>query len=127
MKGLENKPAFPGKWRRKKPKLKLLWQVQMKKCPFGDFGGQQPPNVERFNPWIWGARTPHASWPKTQRIKQKKGIVTNSIKTLRILVKKRKIVKKCPLTEKKQKCGVWNLKSHVKVYLNQTLMLSIYI
>ena len=29
----------------------------------------------------WGAKIPHASWPKNQNIKQKSNIVPNSIKT----------------------------------------------
>ena len=33
----------------------------------------------------WGAKIPHASWPKNQNIKQKQQIVTNSIKTLKMV------------------------------------------
>ena len=50
-----------------------------------------------FNPW-WGVKIPHASWLKNQNIKKKRrrrrrrsNIVTNSIKTLKVVhIKKKK-------------------------------------
>ena len=32
----------------------------------------------------WGARIPHASWPKNQNIKNKNNITTNSIRALKM-------------------------------------------
>ena len=40
----------------------------------------------------WGAKIPHVSWPKNQNVKQKQ-IVTNSIKTLKMVRIKKKISK----------------------------------
>ena len=39
----------------------------------------------------WGAKIPHASWPKNQNIKIRSNSVTNSIKTFKIVrIKKKK-------------------------------------
>ena len=40
----------------------------------------------------WGAKIPHVSWPKNQNVKQKQ-IVTNSVKTLKMVRIKKKISK----------------------------------
>ena len=42
----------------------------------------------------WGAKIPHASWPKNQNIQQKQYCVTNSIKIVKMVHIQKKIFKK---------------------------------
>ena len=50
----------------------------------------------------WGAKIPHASWPKKQNRKQKKNIVTNLIMTLKMVhIKKKKKERKKDKERKK--------------------------
>ena len=66
----------------------------------GDFPGslvvKTPPSNAEGASLIpgWRAKIPHASWPQNQNINNKSNIITNSIKTLKVIHVRKKIFKK---------------------------------
>ena len=82
---------------------------EVKNSVWGGFCGSPEVKTSPFNAGDLGAKIPHASWPKNQKQKTE---ATNSIKTLKMVHIKKKIIK----TKKNSVWHTWSLRCPLASY-----------